>query len=157
MEEVKIKRHNKIPNPYNKKHLYDHYLSIIDTTSMYYVDSETYYKIINQYYQAIMDQMINESKTIKLPFRLGHIYIEKKKPKFITHRNVGIDWVESKKLGRWVLFSNDHSRGFKFQFHWSKMFCRVVNREYYRFVASRNNKRTLAKVIKGGNVDYLER
>lgn len=157
MEEVKPRRKNKIQNPYNRRNMYDHYLSIIDTSSDYFVDAETYNKITSQYYKAVMDKVIYESKTIKLPFRLGHIYIEKKKPTYLNHRSMGIDWVESKKLGKWVVFSNDHCGGYKYQFHWSKMFCRVVNREFYRFIASRANKRALAKVIKTNSNDYLEK
>lgn len=153
---AKTDRKNKIQHPYTRLDLYNHYLTLIDPCSDYYVDSEIYHRIVGEYYKAAMRKMIKESKTIKLPWRLGHIYIGKQKPIKITGRNVGIDWIESKRLGRWIRYSNDHTAGFKFRFHWTKTFCTAVNREFYRFIPTRENKRTLAKVIKSGTNDYLE-
>jgi hypothetical protein len=155
--ESKPKRKNVVQNPYNMRHIYNDYLGTIDINSPYYVTADEFYRICENYFKAVCRAVIYESKTYVLPFRLGHFTVMKKKPKLYTDHNLSIDWAESKKYGKWIRHLNDHTGGFKFRFIWTKKSCMVVNKEYYRLVMSRSNKRLLAKVIKSGEVDYLER
>jgi len=156
LQESKPKRHNKIQHPYNMSDIYLDYISNIDIDSPYYIRSDEFYKICNEYFKAISKAIIYESKTYILPFRLGHVTVTKKRPKNFNSTTLSIDWAESKRLHKWIRYINDHTGGFKFRFTWTKKSCMVVNKEYYRLVFSRTNKRLLAKVIKSNTTDYLE-
>ena len=156
MEESKPKRKNRIQHPYTIKDIYLDYIKDKEMDSPYYLRSDEFYKICNYYFEALSKALIYDSKTYVLPFRLGHFTIVKKRPKNFNPNTLSIDWVESKRLGKWIRHINDHTGGFKYRFHWTKKACMVVNKEYYRLVMSRTNKRLLAKVIKSGEVDYLE-
>ena len=157
---------NKIQNPYTLKDIYLDYIKDKEYGSPYYLSFKEYHDICEDYYKWIVSQIIDKSKIIKLPFRLGHLYVGKKKPAMLSGatlpydkhpmNSLGINWKETKRLGKWVHHINDHTGGYKFRFLWSKIECFVVNREFYRLVLTRTNKRYLAKVIKSGNNDYLE-
>lgn len=156
---------NKIVGYYSKKDMYTDYIKDKERNSPYWVTIEEYNSICALYYKAIMGKVILESKVIKLPFRMGNIQVGKRKPAMLSGARtslefpmnaLSIDWKESKRLGKWVRHINDHTSGFKYRFFWSKRTCMVVNKEFYRLVFTRANKRLLAKVIKSGNVDYLE-
>jgi len=157
---------NKVTNCYTLRQMYEEYISDKTPGNPYYVSFKEYYNICADYYKWIVSQIIDKSKVITLPFRLGNLYVGKKKPAIlkgsqniqrkIPLHSTSIDWKESKKLGKWVHHINDHTGGYKYRFFWSKIDCRVVNKEFYRLVFTRSNKRYLAKVIKSGERDYLE-
>jgi hypothetical protein len=157
---------NKIQNSYTLKTIYNEYIQDKTLGNPYYISFEEYRNICKDYYKQIISEIIDNSRNIKLPFRMGYIYVGKKKPAILkgsqnTPRKyplntTGIDWKETKRLGKWVHHINDHTGGFKYRFIWSKIECMIVNREFYRLVLSRSNKRYLAKVIKSGNRDYVE-
>lgn len=156
---------NVVQHPYLLRDMYVDYIKDKERNSPYWVSLEDYQNICGIYYKELMSKMIMESKVIKLPFRMGNIHVGKRKPAILSGAKtpleypmnaLGIDWKESKRLGKWVRYINDHTDGFKYRFFWSKKTCMVVNREFYRLVFSRANKRLLASVIKSGVTDYLE-
>ncbi len=147
---------NKILNSYTLKELYLDYIKDIEPNSPYYITFKEYGDITGEFYKELSRLLIYESKTIKLPFRLGSLTVIKKKPKTFSPATLNIDWQESKRYHKWIHHINDHTGGFKYRFLWSKKDCRVVNQDLYRMVFSRTNKRELAKAIKSGNHDYLE-
>ncbi len=156
---------NKYQNCWTIKNMYEDYINDKEYGSPYYVSFKEYYDICEDYHKWLVDQMVLESKTIKLPHRLGYVYILKRKPAILMGsqhlkeypmNSLSIDWKESKRLGKWIHHINDHTGGYKYRFFWSKKACLVVNRELYRLVFSRTNKRNLAKAIKSGDHDYME-
>jgi hypothetical protein len=151
----KTDRKNKIQNCYGMKDMYNAYIQSIDIDSPYYVTSDEYYRMCGDYYKGLIRKIMFDGYTIKLPFRLGHLSIMKKRPRRML-RGITIDWAETKKYGKWIRYINDHTAGFRFRFFWSKKQCMVVNREMYNLRFTRGNKRMLAKLIKTGNVDFLE-
>jgi hypothetical protein len=160
----KTRGKNKIQDAYTMKDMYNDYISDKIEGTPYYITFKDYLNICGRYYKEISRLIIYESKTFKLPFRLGSLTVVKKKPKFLSLGiadgvqmcTLSIDWKESKIYDKWIPHMNDHSGGFKFRFLWSKQQCFAVNGNFYRLVFSRTNKRELAKVIKSGNTDYLE-
>jgi len=135
--------------------MYKDYIKNFDIDSPYYVTAEEYYRMCGDYYKGMVRKIMYDGVALKLPFRLGHLFIVKRKPKDLV-ANLTIDWEQTKKFGKWIRYINDHTRGFRFRFFWSKKQCMVVNREMYRLVFTRGNKRLLAKLIKSGNFDYIE-
>lgn len=148
---------NKIKNCHTPKEMYLDYIKDISEDSPYYVTFEEYLDISGDFYKDLINKVIVESRTVLLPNRMGSLTVMKKKPKLINKSTVTIDWEITNKYGngKAIYFINDHSKGFKFRFIWSKKECMCVNRFLYRLVLSRNNKRFLAKCIKEGT-DYIE-
>ena len=74
---------------------------------------------------------------------------------YTTFRNIVSDYF--KYIRDEVMLNNDHTNGFKYRFFWSKQDCIIPNRIKYMFVASRENKRDLAKLIFSKQCDYIEK
>jgi hypothetical protein len=136
--------------------LYDDYIKDFDESHPYYCTFKQFTDMTAEYYKYLSSQMIEASKVLKLPFRLGHIGVIKRKPKRIVSNSLIVDWQASRILGKWTPHINEHCGGFRYRFLWSKKQCMIVNKGLYGFRLSRWNKRWLAKTIKSGNTDYPE-
>lgn len=131
------------------------------------IDLSSYRKLMNSFNTFLMRKVL-EGHEIILPNRMGRISVQG------VHQNIRvddngnikgtrIDWHSTKNL--WatdpehaqkktlVYFFNEHSDGVKYSFKWSKNNVPVQNKNYYTFIPSRHNKRTLAKLIKNG-IEY---
>lgn len=138
----------------------DYYLSYkeyIEEGSIYDVPFQTFKAILLDYFKYIRDEIMLNSKEVKLPCRLGTLQIVKHQPKEYTGKSLRWDWKSTRELGKPVYYLNEHSGFFKYRFFWSKQDCIIPNRIKYMFVASRENKRNLCKLIKSRTVDYVEK
>ena len=135
---------------------YNHYQDNIDKESVYDVTWDTYKNIVHDYFKFIASEVIDNSKEFRLPCRLGYLSIIKSKPKNFDLNSLKMDYGESKKQGKLVLYTNIHSNFYKFRYYWDKSTMLTPNKSKYQFIASRHNKRYLAKIIKGGLQDYIE-
>lgn len=138
----------------------DYYLSYkdyIEEGTQYDVPYQTFRAIVLDYFKYIRDEVMLNSKEVKLPCRLGTLQIVKHKPKEYTGKSLRWDWQATKQLGKPVYHLNVHSGEFKYRFFWSKQGCIFKNKGKYMFVASRDNKRNLCKLIKSRTVDYVEK
>lgn len=138
----------------------DYYLSYkdyIEEGTQYDVDYTTFRNIVTDYFKHIRDEVMLNSKEIKLPCRLGTLQIVKHQPKEYTGKSLRWDWKSTRELGKPVYYLNEHSGYYKYRFFWSKQDCIIPNRIKYMFVASRENKRDLCKIIKSKMVDYVEK
>lgn len=138
----------------------DYYLSYkdyIEEGTQYDVPYQTFRAIVLDYFKYIRDEVMLNSKEVKLPCRLGTLQIVKHKPKEYTGKSLRWDWQATKQLGKPVYHLNEHSGEYKYRFFWSKQGCIFKNKGKYMFVASRDNKRDLCKLIKSRTVDYVEK
>lgn len=137
----------------------DFYLSYkdyIEQDTVYDTDLKTFKGVVTDYFKYIRDEIMRESKEVKLPCRLGTLQIIKHKPKEYTGKSLRWDWKATKEIGKPVYLLNEHSNFYKYRYHWSKQNCLLTNKSKYQFVASRQNKRDLCKIIKSGECDYVE-
>ena len=135
----------------------DYYLSYkeyIEEGTQYDVSYTTFRNIVSDYFKYIRDEVMLNSKEVKLPCRMGTLQIVKHQPKEYTGKSLRWDWKSTKELGKPVYYLNEHSGFFKYRFFWSKQDCIRIK---YMFVASRENKRDLAKIIFTGQCDYVEK
>ena len=126
---------------YNRKSytiadFYINYKQQIDANTQYDVNLKTYKAIVTDYFKYIRDEIMQNCKEFKLPCRLGTLQIIKHQPKEFSGKSL-----------RW---------DFKYRFHWSKKNCLLTNKSKYQFIASRENKRTLAQIIFNKLKDYPE-
>ena len=135
---------------------YNYYLDQIESDTVYDIDYETYRSIITKYFQFLRDELIENSKNVKIPYRLGSIQIVKRRPKYYDNRSLRIDYHASKELNKLVFLTNVHSDFYKYRCLWDKRDMLVKNKTKYQLILTRANKRRLAQIIKNKITDYEE-
>ena len=135
---------------------YNDYLKDIESDTVYDVDYTTYRAIVTDYFKYLQHRLIEEGKTIKLPYRMGSLQIVKSKPKHLDKRSLRIDYKATKETGKLIFLLNEHSDMYKYRYLWSKVDMMVPNKSKYQLVATRANKRRLAEIIKNRELDYEE-
>lgn len=140
---------------YTIKDFYNSYIDYIETGTQYDIPYTTFKAIIIEYFQHIKDNLIENSKEIKLPCRLGTLAIVKRKPKNYDSKSLRVDYHATKLYSKTIYHLNEHSNGWKYNFHWSKKDMCVKNKSAYQFVACRALKRQLAQYIKNNIHDYI--
>lgn len=152
---MKKRGRNRIQNAYTLTHMYDDYINSVERGSPYDVEKAVFVALCEDWFKYIADILIEQSGIVQLPFRLGHILIDKHRTR--DYNKLAVDWVNSKKIGKKVYHLNPHTDGFKYKFTWSKQRCIVKNKGLYRFKASRENSRLLARIINEKRHDFIER
>lgn len=135
---------------------YNNYKTYVEADTSYDVTLKVYRAIVTDYFKYIRDQVMQESREIKLPCRLGTLQIIKHQPKEYTGKSLRWDWKATREYGKPIYLLNEHSNGWKYRFHWCKKDCLLTNKTRYQFVACRQNKRDLAQIIFAGLKDYRE-
>lgn len=118
------------------------------------VPYSVYKRILQSMCEIILDKVLNSSDGFKMPYGLGFIQIGKYKPKTYTDKSLSVDFKASKEFGKRIYHLNEHSDGYKFRLHWSKIPQTFPDRYKYQLSLVRVNKRKLAKLI-FNNHDYI--
>ena len=135
---------------------YNDYLNNIERDTVYDIDYTKYRAIITDYFKYLQNQLIEEGKRVKLPYRMGTLQIIKSRPKHLDKRSLRIDYQTTKQTGKLVLLLNEHSDMFKMRCWWNKTDMMVPNKSKYQLVLTRANKRRMAVIIKNRLIDYEE-
>lgn len=135
---------------------YNDYLNNIEKDTVYDIDYTRYRAIITDYFNYLQNQLIEEGKRVKLPYRMGTLQIIKSRPKHLDKRSLRIDYQATKQTGKLILLLNEHSDMFKMRCWWNKTDMMVPNKSKYQLVLTRANKRNLAQIIKQRLCDYEE-
>lgn len=135
---------------------YNFYLDNIERDTTYDIEYSLYRKIVTEYFQYLRDELIEKSKRVRLPYRMGYIQIVKHKPKFYDRRSLRIDYQASKQYGKMIFLTNEHSDFYKYRLYYNKTDMLVPNKSKYQLVLTRANKRRLAQIIKNHITDYEE-
>jgi len=139
------------------------------------ITASEFSSICKDFNKRVSNLIIYENFSFLLPFRMGRIRIRKYKPKTYIQEDGSLDksrlrpdWKATKKLWeqnpkakedkKLVFHLNDHTNGYQHRWFWEKLTSNVKNNSAYSFLPSRNNKRTLATVLKDEDldVDYFE-
>lgn len=139
------------------KDFYKSYQEYVADNPLYQIEYKTFREIITDYFQYLRDQIIEEGREVKLPCRLGSLYVIKHRPKHLDGRSLRVDYYSTKKYGKLMYHLNEHSDGYKYRFRWDRRECNVPNRSKYNLVMTRQNKRRLASIIKNNERDYFEK
>lgn len=134
---------------------YNHYISEIEPNTVYDVDRQVYRSIVEDYFKHLRDEVLLNSKTISL-HGIGSLCVIKHQPKNYNSKSLRVDFKATKEFGKTIYHLNEHSDGFKFRFYWSKTKYPLINKTRYELIATRHNKRLLAKIIKERITDYIE-
>ena len=140
---------------YTIKDFYNSYSDYIEPNTQYDITYATFKDIVIDYFKYIRDNIIENSREVKLPCRLGTLAIVKRKPKNYDSKSLRVDYHASKIYGKTIYHLNEHSNGWKYNFHWQKKDICIKNRSAYQFIACRALKRQLAQYIKNNVHDYM--
>lgn len=141
------KNHIKVDNGIEEIHKHYKKTTIKEIQQSYKV----FKTIITEMNIAIRDKILNDAETVHLPNGLGYLRIKKSKHDFSDKKQrLRVDWDKSRKLKKTVYHLNDHTNGHKYRWAWHKKYHLSINAKIkpYSFTPSRENKRTLAKILK---------
>ena len=97
-------------------------------------------------YAKLVSAEIMSGMTFKIPMRLGFIKIEK------TTGGQPINWLLSKQLKQKIVHKNYNTGGYIYKWRWAKYnhYTIFLNRDMFKFIPTRKNKRDLCKYIQNG-------
>ncbi len=147
---------NRIQNLLTAKDSYSSYKEEVIKDSPYDISLNEYREILNEVNKEIMNMVIDEGESVKLPF-LGPLDIMKYKMKLGRTKWIPVDFKKSAELGKRIINNNEHTGGYKYAFRWSKQKTRLMFVHFYRFIPSRRNKRHLAYILNNRIRDYFEK
>ena len=152
---VQYNSKNKIANPDNLSDIYEKYISEFEEGSPYDVPQTTFVEVNDLFYKKCVENVL-AGRTLEMPFGLGKILIEKKKATAFRTSKRFIDWQKTMEIGKLVYHLNEHTNGYNYFIRWYKQ-GKVKNMKKYRFIPTRDFRRTLAHIIKSKQLDYFER
>tara|TARA_R100000541_G_scaffold56072_2_gene65294 strand:- start:172 stop:642 length:471 start_codon:yes stop_codon:yes gene_type:complete len=124
--------------------------------SLFHIDYKTYRSVIEEFNKKTIEDILLNTGEFKVPHRLGEIRIQKRKMKFDPTK-MKIDWKATREAGHKVYHLNDHRDNYRYRWYWRKKNVIVQNKTLYSFIASRANKRELARLLKTDkSIDYFE-
>ncbi len=125
--------------------------------SHFAVDYSLYKAICADFNKKVIKDILYDSGTFKLPHRLGEIRIQKKKMNFNDSSKLKVDWKRTNELGTRIYHLNDHTDNYRYKWYWRKSKAIIKNKTAYSFTATRDNMRTLARILlTDRRIDYFE-
>ena len=106
-----------------------------------------YKLILDEMCSVILEHIFLRSECVKMPFGLGFIQVGKYKPKQYNDKSLSVDYKASKEYNKRIYHLNEHSNGYKFRLHWSRIPQTFPDRYRYQLSLVRANKRLLAQLI----------
>lgn len=107
----------------------------------------TFKTVLDTMCSVILEHVLMRSEGFKMPFGLGFIQIGKYKPKRLDDTSLSVDYKASKEYNKKIYHLNEHSDGYKYRMHWSKIPRTFPDRYKYQLNLVRANKRMLAQLI----------
>lgn len=101
-----------------------------------------------------MEYALRTGLQVPLPFGWGSIAVNKKKLKTYKeydgkqYINLRVDWAKTRKVGKRIFHTNEHSDGFNFKWYWSYKDASIHLAELYKFKPARYASRAIAKYVK---------
>lgn len=153
-----IRSKNRIQDLHKLKEGYKEvFLKKVKDGSVPQVPYSIYKKICIEANNIIMDKIIHEGKIFEMPYRLGRMYVRKRKVNTDTTKTMKIDFKKTKELGKTVYHLNTHTNGFFMKFHWNKIRGYVKNISRFCYKPTRYHTNGLAAAIKTNNyIDFFE-
>jgi len=124
---------------------------------------EDYKKILYTYNSNLITHLLETGDVMKFPYGLGELVVNKYKPKkYKKYKdgnekiNMAVDWVETKKAGKYIYLLNAHTDGFRFYWLWSHLKARIKAAQIWRFNLARIHSRMLKTYLKKPGGKYKD-
>ena len=145
------RRIRKNKQSYTTYDMYTNFCAEVDDTIPYSI----FHSVLERLNDKIKKCVLYESGAFKMPYGLGTVIIGKYKPKTYNRKSLSIDYKSTKLYDKLIYHLNEHSDGYKFRMHWSKIPVTFPDMYRYQLSLTRSNKRELAKLI-FNNHDYID-
>lgn len=134
------------------KDFYNYYKDFCKKKEIKPKDYKIFRDVIKLCNSKLQTKIVYESERVKLPGRLGDLYIKKYPIVYnIDMKHLWkVDYIATKQTGRVVYFENDY--GYKWK--WYKTTCIIKGKRYYQFKPCRKASRNIADAIKNKKLDY---
>lgn len=109
------------------------------------ISQTQYYTFIKIFFQKMADKMIKDNFIFIMPWKLGSMYIKKKKR---PHKHKVFDWKHYNETGEKRKHLNLHSFGIRYKLTWDKKLAHFKNIGMYAFNARSYVRKTLGRVIR---------
>lgn len=129
------------------------------------IDYNTWCNIIYSFNYAFRDHCLETGSKVSFPYGFGEFAISKKKPPKFKKLPDGtevvglpIDWVKTKKHGKYIYHMNAKTEGFKFKWKWFISKARFYKSDVWMFKPSRVSSRLISHYVSQDNYQhkYLE-
>ena len=114
-----------------------------------------YCNIIYTFSYNFRDHLLNTGEKAKLPHGLGALAVSKKKRKKTIILETGeekvnlpVDWVKTKKAGKYIYNFNFHTNGYSFKWKWFPHSAHFFKADVWNFKPSRVSSRLLSFYLK---------
>ena len=146
----------RLKNNITLKNIWHTYPYRYNKKSPFYIERTAYVNISKDFFQELMTEIIENAYEYKLPNRLGILRVKKFKglKRQIDWKLTNKYYAEENQAGtekKRIYHSNTHSSGYNARF-WIDPTMWVSYNKTYTFIATRKNKRDLARAIKDENV-----
>lgn len=128
------------------------------------ISCKQYCDIIRTYNVMFRDYILETGEKVKMPQGIGYFSVNKKKTLKYGTNNKGervirlpIDWVKSKKEGKYIYNFNYHTEGYKFRWLWFNDTAYFIKSDIWVFKPSRFTSRALAdKLLRSKDKNYAD-
>ncbi len=133
--------------------MYKYYVALKKDSKEKPVDYKTFSKITKECNKELINQVVNNSEAITLPYRLGILQVSKFERTFLESKKNKwtIDYKRSREEGVLIY----HDTPFIYKWKWKKHNAVVKNKTGYKFKANRACKRLITVALKN-KVDYFK-
>ena len=138
---MKPRSKGKIKGCLGIKQMYEYYKTEYDNP----VDYDTFAKIAKACNKELLNQIVNESAIVDLPYRLGKLQVSKFERSY-NHEKYkwAIDFKRTKEMGFTVYFDQK----FIYKWVWKKHYAIVRNKTGYKFQPNRAAKRLVPEALR---------
>lgn len=119
---------------------------------------DLFVKIIYAWNNALAKHILDTGVRIRIPYGLGLLTVTKYKPKKyrISKKgeqivNLPIDWLETKKQGKYVYHMNYETDGFNYYWYWNCYSSHIKTPSIWKLEMARVHSRSLASILKKPN------
>ena len=133
------------------RQFYKYYKYKKDKESNNYVNRDTYYAIMKDYFLLLHEHLLATGKPYKVPHGLGEFRVIKHKDTRHLHRNYRAEKLHHARTGEWkvIRHRNFHTDGYKLKIKWfTNGYSALALNGYYKFTTNRRINRNFAKYLK---------
>jgi len=153
MFKVKKRKEGKFKTDNSLKEFYQEYTRQADNRQRLSYNYNIYSEVLREFNLLVIKNVIEEARTLKLPYNLGYIGIIKYEVNFDPAKinTWKVNYAKSKELGHIVY----HEEPFRYRWYWDKHSVKLKGKRFYKFIPSRFAQRQIkANKLNNPKMDY---
>ena len=153
---IKKRKKGKFKTDNSLKEFYKEYSRQADNRGRLSYNYTIYSVVIKEFNLLLIDKIVKEARTLKLPYNLGYLGIIKYEVNF-DPENINkwkVNYAKSKELG-YIVYHDDP---FRYRWYWDKSSVKLKGKRFYKFIPSRDCQRLIkANKLLNSKMDYYSK